>query len=99
MWVQGLAQSGLLLREALLSGLWGLQCPVHCHQPSLLAPAFFLVLGLVFGFSLSSIFWIWLLTPLAPSAPVGTPAQQVLRSVAGQARRRLEGYRQRLHEP
>ena len=98
MWLEGLTQGGLLVREALRTGLWGLQCPIHCRELSLASLALAFVLGLFFGLFLASVLWIWLLVHPSPSSPLVAPAGRVLRSAATQARRRLEGYRPSLHE-
>ena len=98
MWVEGLAQAGLVLREALRTGFWGLQCPVHCHQPSYSLVAFALLLGFLPGVILSSCFWIWLFASSSSTPIASSPPSLVVRSAAVQARRRLEGYRQGLHE-
>ena len=92
MWLEGATQAALLFREALHTGLWGLQCPLHCHPASFSALALSWLLGFLFGLLISSAFWIWLLIPVAVQ-PNPSPVHQVVQSAALRARRRLEGYR------
>ena len=92
MWIEGATNVALLFREALQTGLWGLQCPLHCHPASFSSLALSWLLGLLLGFLISSAFWIWLLIPVADQ-PISSPVRQVVQSAALRARRRLEGYR------
>ncbi|CAK9020415.1 unnamed protein product [Durusdinium trenchii] len=61
--LQDVLAGGNPTNPALQTGLWGLQCPLHCHPASFSSLALSWLLGLLLGFLISSAFWIWLLIP------------------------------------
>ena len=83
-----------LLREGASSNWWGLQCPLHCHQPSLgsILAGFFL--GVLVGalLALSAGIYIYLHWPSAGEPPAFSGPEPTPNPSVRRRQDRLRGY-------
>ena len=92
MGIQQLIQGFLVLREGLSTGLWGLQCPIHCSGSSLPSLLLALLSGLILGFILCLILGFWILTSTRFASSSVDFCRAQAHSTSARAKQRLAGY-------
>ena len=81
-------RGGLIVREALLSGFWGLQCPIHCQGSSLPSLGFSFLLGFILGIGICCGLFFYFAHPSLFTSAFRSPSP-VVAAAAERAVRRL----------